>query len=145
MANLLDYCSDLPTRSFAKGETVLEEDVKDGVILILKSGAVEVVKHGTTVTTIGNRGAMLGDMAVLLGRGHTASAVATQDSEFYVLEHAGERLEADPKLYREIARGLAARLLRQSERNIELQDRLDIDSDGEGELDRRLAMMWGLE
>ena len=144
MPNLLDYCSGLPTRSVPKGETVLEEDVKDGVVLVLKSGAVEIVKHGTTVTTIGNRGAMLGEMAVLLGRGHTATAVAAADSEFYVLEHAGEALEANPQLYREIARSLAERLMRQSEKNIELQDRLDLDAH-EGELDRRLAMMWGLE
>ncbi len=145
MANLLDYCSDLPIRSVLKGEMTIEEGVKDNAILILKSGAVEIVKHGTTMTTISNRGAMLGDMAVLLGRGHTASAVATQDSEFYVLEHAGEKLESNPKLYREIARGLAQRLMRQSEKNIALQTRLDLDGDGEGELDRRLAMMWGLE
>ena len=144
MANFLDYCSDLPTRKVSAGETVLEENIKDGTILILKSGAVEIVKHGTAVTTITNPGAMLGEMAVLLGRGHTASAVATQDSEFYLLEHAGAALDSNPKLYREIAQALALRLMRQSEKNIELQDRLDVDGEPSGEL-RTLAMMWGFE
>ena len=144
MPNFLDYSSDLPTKSVSAGETVLEENMKDGRILILKSGAVEIVKHGTAVTTITNPGAMLGEMAVLLDRGHTASAVATLDSEFYVLEHAGEALDSNPKLYREIARALAGRLMRQSEKNIELQDRIDADSEPRGEL-RTLAMMWGFE
>ena len=144
MPNFLDYCSDLPTRSVPKGELALEEEVKDGSILILKSGEVEIVKHGTTVTTINNPGAMLGEMAVLLERGHTASALATQDSEFYVLEHAGPRLDSNPKLYREIARDLAFRLMKQSEKNIELQDKLELD-DEEGELARRLATIWGFD
>ena len=107
MPNFLDYCSDLPTRSVPKGETALEEEVKDGAILILKSGKIDIVKNGTVVATINDPGAMLGEMAVLLGRGHTASAVATEDCEFYVLEHAGKRLDANPKLYHEIEIGRA--------------------------------------
>jgi CRP-like cAMP-binding protein len=116
MANLLDYCSDLPLKSVPAGEVILEENLKDGSILIMKSGVVEIVKHGTTLTTITNPGAMLGEIAVLLGRGHTASAVAVQDCEFYVLHHAGEKLASNPKLYREIACALAMRLMRLSEK-----------------------------
>ncbi len=144
MPNFLDYCSDLPTRSVPKGETALEEEVKDGAILILKSGKVDIVKNGSVVATINDPGAMLGEMAVLLGRGHTASAVATEDCEFYVLEHAGKRLDTNPKLYREIAQHLALRLMRQSEKNVQLQGRLDADCE-QGELERRLGMIWGFE
>ena len=136
MSNFLDYCSDLPTRTVRAGETALEENVKDGEILILKSGAVDIVKHGTTMSTISNPGAMLGEIAVLLERGHTASAIATQDCEFYVLEHAGQRLDANPKLYREIARALAGRLMRQSEKNVALQDQLEAYCE-KSELSRR--------
>jgi CRP-like cAMP-binding protein len=144
MPNFLDYSSDLPIRSVPEGETALEEEVKDGAILILKSGKVEIVKNGTAVATISDPGSMLGEMAVLLGRGHTASAVAIEDCEFYVLEHAGQRLDANPKLYREIAQHLALRLMRQSEKNIELQGRLDADCE-QGELARRMGTIWGFD
>ena len=143
MANLLDLCSDLPTRSVPDGETVLEENVKDGALLILKSGAVEIVKHGTVVTTITNPGAMLGEIAVLLDCGHTASAVAVHDCEFYVVEHAEQRLDANPKLYREIARTLSRRLMRLSDEMINLQERLEVGGE-RGELNT-LAMMWGFD
>lgn len=143
MANLLDLCTEFPIKSVPKGEAVLEENVKDGEILILKSGAVEIVKHGTVVTTISNPGAMLGEIAVLLDRGHSASAVAIHDSEFYVIEHAGEKLENHPILYREIARELAWRLMRLSAKNIELQERLESDR-VPGELNT-LAIMWGFD
>jgi CRP-like cAMP-binding protein len=144
MANFLDYCSDLPTRSVPGGEIALEEEVKDGAILILKSGKVEIRKNGMAMATISGPGSMLGEMAVLLGRGHTASAVAIEDCEFYVLEHAGQRLDSNPKLYREIAQHLALRLMRQSDKNIELQGRLEADCE-QGELDRRLGTIWGFD
>ena len=143
MPNLLDLCSNLPIISVPKGETALEENVKDGAILILKSGAVEIVKHGTVVTTVTNPGAMLGEIAVLLERGHAASAIAIQDCEFYVLDHAGERLEANPKLYRQIACTLAQRLMRISDKNVELQEQLEAECEP-SELSK-LAMIWGFD
>lgn len=143
MANLLDLCSDLPTKSVPAGASVLEESVKDGEILVLKSGAVEIVKHGTVVTTISTPGALLGEIAVLLDCGHSASARSVHDSEFYVIKHAGEQLASNPILYREIAHQLARRLVRLSEQNIQLQDRLEVNK-LPGELST-LAIMWGFE
>lgn len=143
MANLLDHCTDLPIIAVPEGETALEENVKDDAILILKSGAVEILKHGNVVATITSPGAMLGEIAVLLERGHTASAVAIQDCEFYVLEHAGEKLESNPKLYREVARALARRLMRLSEKTSTLLEQLDNDCEP-SELST-LAMMWGFD
>ena len=143
MANLLDLCSEFPIKSVPAGEMALEENLKDGEILILKSGAVEIVKHGSVVATISTPGAMLGEIAVLLDCGHSASARAVHDSEFYVLEHAGEKLAKNPILYREIAYQLARRLVRLSAKNIELQERLEVDR-LPGELST-LAIMWGFE
>ena len=62
MPNLLNLCKDLPTRTFKEGDALLEEDDKDGEILILKTGKVEVLRHETQVTTIVNPGAVFGEI-----------------------------------------------------------------------------------
>ncbi|NNE93631.1 MAG: cyclic nucleotide-binding domain-containing protein [Verrucomicrobiales bacterium] len=122
MANLLDFCKNLPIKTASAGETVMKEDEKDGEILILKSGTVEIWKHGLQVTTLANPGSTLGEIAVLLERGHTATAVAQSDCEFYVMDHAEELLRSNPELYREMACALARRIIRISEETVELLD-----------------------
>ncbi len=139
MPNLLDLCGDLPVRSFQKGETVLQEDAKDGEILVLKSGTLEILKHGTVVTTVVNPGALLGEVAVLLDRGHSASAVATSDCELYVMGSAKEELALHPEMYREISRLLAKRLMRISDAIVELRERVEFEKEFS---DFEMSLLW---
>ncbi len=141
MANLLDLCSDLPIRSFQKGDMVLKEDEKDGEILVLKSGTLEIQKGGTVVTTVANPGSIVGEIAVLLERGHSATAVALSDCEMYVMEGAKAELAAHPELYREVARVLANRLMRVSDAIVELRDRVEVEKEFS---DFELSMFWDL-
>ncbi|MDB4657665.1 cyclic nucleotide-binding domain-containing protein [Verrucomicrobiales bacterium] len=141
MANLLDLCSDLAVRSFQKRDVVLKEDEKDGEILILKSGTLEIQKSGTVVTTVANPGSIVGEIAVLLDRGHSATAIALSDCELYVMEAAKAELAAHPELYREVARVLANRLMRVSDAIVELRNRVEVEKEFS---DFELSMFWDL-
>ena len=129
MSNLLDHCSNLPTRVCEKGETVLEKGGKDGEILFLRSGSVEIRSDGSAITTVSNPGAMLGEIAVLLGEGHTASAVALKKCEFYVLGNAREVLIQYPEINWEVSKALARRLVRAGESVSNLNKQVDFGTD----------------
>ena len=139
MSNLLDSCSDLPTRSYAKGDTILKEGGKDGEILFMKTGSIEIRVGDSAITTISNAGAILGEVAVLLERGHSASAIALKDCEFYVLENAEKALANYPVINQEISRALARRLARTSESIAELTKQVEFDNDFS---DFEMMMLW---
>ncbi|MDF1755278.1 MAG: cyclic nucleotide-binding domain-containing protein [Verrucomicrobiales bacterium] len=139
MSNSLDHCSDLPSRSFEKGDIVLKEGGRDGEILFLKSGSVEIRVGDSPITTITTKGAMLGEVAVLLNRGHTASAIALKACDFYILENADKELANHPEISKEISRALARRLVRASESIAELTKQVEFDNDFG---DFEMMMLW---
>ena len=139
MSAILEYCSDLPTRSFSKGDTILKQGGKEGEILFLKSGSVEIRVDDSPVTTVSNEGAVLGEIAVLLDRGHSASAFALKDCDFFVLENADKELADHPEINKEISRALARRLTRASESVADLNKRAEADKDLD---DFEMMMLW---
>ena len=139
MSNLLDHCSNLPVRTYEKGDTVLKEGKQDGQLLFLKSGSVEISSGGSTITTISSPGAMLGEIAVLLGEGHTASVVALKKSVFYVLDEAEEALIKYPALSWEVSRALARRLVRAGESVSNLNKQVEFETDLN---DFEMMMLW---
>jgi CRP-like cAMP-binding protein len=56
----------LPLASYDAGETVFAEGTKTGRLLILKSGAVAIVKGGTEIATVAEPGAVFGELSALL-------------------------------------------------------------------------------
>jgi len=139
MAKILELSSSLPTRSVASGETFLTEGDKDGEILILKSGTVEIQKSNKVVTAINTPGAIFGEVALLLDQGHTANAIALNDCEFYVMDDTDDLLNSHPELYREISKTLASRLKRVSEKVAELMDRVEFEKEFN---DFELGLFW---
>ena len=139
MSNLLDQCSNLPVRTFETGDTVLQEGKKDGQLLFLKSGSVEIRSGGSAITTISTPGAILGEIAVLLGRGHTASAIALKKSVFYVLDEAERALIEYPALSWEVSRALARRLVRAGESVSNLNKQVEFEADLN---DFEMMMLW---
>jgi len=91
------------------GETVMTTRTATGGLLILKSGAVEVVKEGETIAKVSAPGAVFGEMAVLLDQPHTAEVRTVQPSEFHVAD-APMLLAADPTVALYVAAILARRL-----------------------------------
>jgi len=61
----------LPVVTYQAGETVLSAASTTGQLLILKEGAVSVIKEGLEIATVTEAGAVFGELSVLLDRPHT--------------------------------------------------------------------------
>jgi CRP/FNR family transcriptional regulator, cyclic AMP receptor protein len=142
MSNLLDNCSQLPVRAYAKGDVILKEGHQEGEILVLKSGMVEIQVGDSTITTISTPGALFGEIALLLERGHSATAIALKPCEFHVLANAAKALANHPEINQEISRSLARRLIRASESIADLTKQVEFDNDFQ---DFEMMMLWDEE
>src|SRR5215469_8319562 len=85
----------LPIASFQAGETVLRAGSRTGRLLILKKGAVSVVKEGVEIARVSEPGAVFGELSILLDQPHTADVRTLESSEFHV---ANEELLAIDQL-----------------------------------------------
>ena len=99
----------LPLVTYRAGETVLSAASKTGRLLILKEGAVAVVKEGVEIATVTEAGAVFGELSVLLDQPHTADVRALEASHFHVAD-AATTLRVDPIALLYVATVLAQRL-----------------------------------
>jgi CRP-like cAMP-binding protein len=109
MVDLLQLSSHLPEVDIESGDEILREGQRTGAIWILLSGELRVRRGTTVVEWIDQPGAVVGEMAVLLGTAATASVEASEPSR---LRYAakGEEFLADPAVTHLVAVGLAERL-----------------------------------
>lgn len=108
--DLLNLLDDLPALHFAPGDTVVTEGGSGAAIWVLQSGALSVRRNGVTFNAVTRPGALVGEIAVLLGVPHGATVRATLPS---VLRHAADGqalLDRHPSIVRMVAVGLAERL-----------------------------------
>jgi len=98
----------LPVTSVRAGETVVAEGSKTGRLLILKSGAVCIVKGGIEIAKVTEPGAVFGELSALLDQPHTADVRTLEDCEFHVAD--AERLLADQAALLYVTMILARRL-----------------------------------
>src|SRR5262245_1963938 len=68
----------LPLVTYRAGETVLSAASTTGRLLILKGGAVAVVKEGVEIARVTEPGAVFGELSVLLDQPHTADVRGPQ-------------------------------------------------------------------
>jgi hypothetical protein len=80
-----------------------------GRLLILRKGAVAVLKEGVEIATVTEPGAVFGELSVLLDQPHTADVRALETSQFYVAD-AAALLRVDPIALIYVATVLARRL-----------------------------------
>jgi CRP-like cAMP-binding protein len=99
-----------PEVAFAEGDLVLRQGATTTRLLFLKDGAVDIVRDQVTITRVAERGAVLGEMAVILGRPHSADVWAAQPSRCHVIEDAAAVLSAEPNLALYLMTVLASRL-----------------------------------
>jgi len=98
----------LPLATYQAGDTVFEEGTKTGRLLILKSGAVGIVKNGTEIATVAEPGAVFGELSALLDQPHSADVRALETSEFHVADAA--TLLQDPTALLYVTTVLARRI-----------------------------------
>jgi len=99
----------LPIVKRQAGEDVLTAGSTDGRLLVLRSGAVDVIKDGVLIAKVSTPGAVFGELAVLLDRSHTADVRTREESEFLVAD-ATTLLAGDSTVALYVAAMLARRL-----------------------------------
>ena len=112
----------LPVVTRLAGETVLSAGLKTDLLLILKKGAVVVLKDSIEIARVEQPGAVLGELSALLDQPHTAEVRALENSQFYVAD--AELLEKDPRALLYVAKTLAQRLVDADTGLIELKKQL---------------------
>jgi CRP/FNR family cyclic AMP-dependent transcriptional regulator len=114
--------ANLPLANYVAGEAVLTAGSKTGRLLILKRGAVVILKGTIEIARVKEPGAVLGEISALLDRPHTADVRALEDSQFYIADAV--LLGKDPIAVRHVARILAQRLVAADEGLVELKNQL---------------------
>jgi CRP/FNR family transcriptional regulator, cyclic AMP receptor protein len=99
----------LPLETYQAGETVLSAASTTGRLLILKQGAVAVIREGVEIARVTEPGAVFGELSVLLDKPHTADVRALDASQFHVAD-AATILRIDPIALLYVATVLAQRL-----------------------------------
>lgn len=107
---VLDFCNDLPVETHAAGDVLLPEGPATGRMYILVEGAIEIRRGEETVAAIDQPGAIFGEMAALLGGGHTATVRAATEARLYRIEDARSFLKQHPEIVFHVAVILARRL-----------------------------------
>ena len=112
----------LPLATYAAGEAVLTAGSKTGRLLILKRGAVVILKDSIEIARVNEPGAVFGEISALLDQQHTADVRALEDSQFHVADAV--LLGKDPSAVLHIARILARRLVASNKGFVELKNQL---------------------
>jgi CRP-like cAMP-binding protein len=110
VTTLLSLSERLPHVAVRAGEVLLPEGACTGLLYILVSGEVEIVKGDTQVEVVSDAGALFGDISALLDTPHMATVRAVTPLRVVRIEQAAGFLQANPDLALEISRLLAQRL-----------------------------------
>jgi CRP/FNR family transcriptional regulator, cyclic AMP receptor protein len=110
MRDILDHCEALPLEHRADGTVLLAEGQTTGRVYVLAEGRIEVVRGGTQVTVLNEPGSLVGELSILLGIPHIATARALGPVTVHVIEDAAAYFSTHPCLSWLLARLLANRL-----------------------------------
>lgn len=110
MASILDHCSGAAGEEVLAGTVLLHEGETSGRLYVLAAGTLEVLRGETVVASVGEPGAVFGEMSVLLKRPHTATVRAMTTVRVYIIEDAESFLKSHPEIAFLLARVLAERL-----------------------------------
>lgn len=110
MQSLEDIAAHHPSRALAAGETLITQGLEGGDLYVLVEGSLRVERDGVRIATISNRGAVIGEMAVMLGTPSTATVKAESAARVQVIRDARQALQADPALTFHVAFLIAQRL-----------------------------------
>ncbi len=101
---------EFPLISLTAGEYLLKESEKTDSIYFLLEGSVKVTKDGYDIAVVSDKGAVFGEMSILLDNEHSASVQCVEDSKFYHIAHPRKYLEDHPRVIWHIAQILGLRL-----------------------------------
>lgn len=131
----LAWLSDLPLVSYRQGQPIIEEGVRHGRLLFLKSGRVAVTRRETVISQLKTPGTVLGEVSVLLDSPATATVLALEDTEAYLAEDPLRFLEERPQVAVHVSRALAYRLNAATQYLVDVKEQLKNCSDHVGMVD----------
>src|SRR5262249_15343297 len=141
-ASFLKRIGALPLVTYQAGENVLTAGSKTGRLLILKKGAVVVVKDTIEIAKVAEPGAVFGELSALLDQPHSADVRALETSQFHVAD-ADALLVQDPLVLLYVATVLARRLDAATYVLIELKSQVRASQPG-SEIGETIEKMEGL-
>lgn len=110
VAEIVELIAHLPQVELAAGESVCREGDAGGAMWFLEEGTLRVLKAGVQVNTIERPGAVVGEMAVLLGVSSSATVVADTPARLRVAHDGAALLRQEPAITAHVAAVLAERL-----------------------------------
>jgi len=110
MSSVLDVLRGHPVRTYAVGEAVLTQGERTGLLYVLVSGGVVVMKDDVEVARVADPGAIFGDLSALLNVPHTASVRALRESSFHLVTDPKAFLSQHPAVCLQLCELLARRL-----------------------------------
>lgn len=128
MTTLLEFCADQPVVSFAAGEAILGENLKDGKLRVLKKGVVEITKRGTIINRLSSPGSVLGEIGILLDLPFGGTVTAVEPTDVYVIENGDLFLQQHPEMLKLVTRLLARRLRNLTDELVEIREQIEARS-----------------
>ena len=141
-ASFLKRIGALPLVTYQAGENVLTAGSRTGRLLILKKGAVVVVKDTIEIAKVAEPGAVFGELSAFLDQPHSADVRALETSQFHVAD-ADALLVQDPLVLLYVATVLARRLDAATHVLIELKSQVRASQPG-SEIGETIEKMEGL-
>lgn len=107
---ILEAVQNYPVTVIGPRGVLVQEGQKTGKLYVLRSGDLEIVRDGSLVASLGEAGAIVGEMSVLLDQPHTATVRSRMGAEVHTIADPDAFLDANPTIARQIAGLLAVRL-----------------------------------
>lgn len=121
MGDILDYCKGLAEARFQPGQVMLAEGERQGKLLVLIEGQVEVIREHLQVSHVDEPGSVFGEMAVLLDMPHSATVKALSAVRAHEIPDALTFLDRHPEMSLQLATMLARRLYYTTSYLVDLQ------------------------
>jgi CRP-like cAMP-binding protein len=134
MPGLVELAAAYPRRTLDAGEVLLTDGQPVDALYVLVEGTLQVRKGGVAITTVGQRGACVGEMSLLLGVAATADVLAGTPCEVAVVDDARAMLD-EGGLTLELARVLAGRLQAMTSYLVDLKEQYSDHEGGLGMVD----------
>lgn len=116
--------SNLPIATYQKGDTPITAGSRTGLLLVLKTGSVAIIKNGVQIAKVTEPGAIFGEISALLDKPHTADVLVLEPTEFYIA-NADVLMTRNPVALGYIGAILAGRLDAANETVVELKQLIE--------------------
>lgn len=137
MASILALVRNEPVRQLARDELLIEAGEPGGSqMFVLETGRLIVERDGVEIARITDPGALLGEMAVLLGGDHSTSVRAETAATVRVIEDALAFMERTPIIALHVATLACERLERTTSLLVQLRKETEGRTEEQGLLGR---------